>query len=1145
MRLDEYVSINNKISRAVNLERDADKIEQIRQFQITPMVQRVLGRFADALEGEPVSAWSLTGPYGSGKSAFCNYLLALCSNHTDSIRETAFAGLKACDERLAKRLRRHLPKPGKNAFIRMRGVSQYESLNKTLLRALHAGLQELGGVNRKASFLAQDADCLLEQAAPETPDVVDLIKRCNKLVDCPLLIVVDEFGKNLEFMTHNPSKGDIFALQLLAESGIAYIWVILHQAFGEYASSFSEIQKSEWSKIQGRFEDISYLEPPSRVVELISKAVSHGRLPKGLGNLIPAWSELHANLMSEVKISGAPRFSVTNVRKLYPIHPLAAILLGELSRRFGQNDRTIFSFLSNGGPGTFSDFLALHSIEPSSAAPTLSIDWLYDYFCETTIQRHGVRASTQRWIEIQSLITAHSDAPVFEMCLLKTIGVLNLLSDLPGVHASKKMIHVALGASKPKNINQIDKTLEQLVNQGVVLYRNYANEYRLWEGTDFDLESTIREERARLALGSIEDVLEIAAPQPNIIAARHSYQTGTTREFRQSWATLELLRKRKNDTLAPDMVLDGQIWLTLGKQTKPHNLKDKTVNLPVIIGYAPSESQVLDLALDAAAAKKVFETHSQLAHDGVARREARFRVEAASQALREYLNNLFSPASHQVRWYALGTIQNICVRRGLSSLISEICDSVYSKAPPVNMEMINYNRLSSAAARAQRELIEAMVTRETDEQLGLEGFGPEVAVYRALFKATGLHAVVDEADNRTWRFKRPIKKNRKQAKLVEVWNQLDKELMGAEHKNRSVPVLDLIQMLQRPPFGLREGPIPLFICHYLLVNDDEIALYQDGAFKPIFGKAEAALLLKRPDLFAMRRYAPQGLKRDVVQAYMMALNTDVLKLEPKTRNPSLLKIVAPLVLFMTELPDYTRFTRRLSSNAQKLRSAVLNSREPMDLLFRDIPVALGMPPFDGKSTTASRKTDLHQHLQNALIELNDAFDVLNASVRETLIHALGNGQTNIFSKFRNMVQARASKLVSACRDRDLKTILNVMKNSTSSDEEWTRGIAGIISKKPVDSWRDSDVEPWNAAIHEIADRLDSFETIVAGGIGIKNSKRLVISLTQGDGETERRIVDISKKDRKRLLKKYPSIMSESREERILLCALLLAEASQE
>jgi hypothetical protein len=114
-------------------------------------------------------------------------------------------------------------------------------------------------------------------------------------------------------------------------------------------------------------------------VELISKAVSHGCLPKGLGNSITAWSELHANLMSEVEISGAPRFNATNVRKLYPIHPLAAILLGELSRRFAQNDRTIFSFLSNGGQGTFSDFLALHSIEQSGAAPTLSIDWLYDY----------------------------------------------------------------------------------------------------------------------------------------------------------------------------------------------------------------------------------------------------------------------------------------------------------------------------------------------------------------------------------------------------------------------------------------------------------------------------------------------------------------------------------------------------------------------------------------------------------------------------------------------------------------------------------------------------------------------------------------------------------------------------------------------
>ena len=33
MRMDEYVSINNKIARSVNLERDATDIEQIREFQ--------------------------------------------------------------------------------------------------------------------------------------------------------------------------------------------------------------------------------------------------------------------------------------------------------------------------------------------------------------------------------------------------------------------------------------------------------------------------------------------------------------------------------------------------------------------------------------------------------------------------------------------------------------------------------------------------------------------------------------------------------------------------------------------------------------------------------------------------------------------------------------------------------------------------------------------------------------------------------------------------------------------------------------------------------------------------------------------------------------------------------------------------------
>ena len=1144
MRLDKYISVDRKISRSVNLERDATDLDQIKRFQITPIAKHVLKRFADALDGDPIYAWSLTGPYGSGKSAFCNYLFALCSNLNTAMQKVAFDKLVKCDGNLAKRFSRHLQESTNHRFICLRGISEYESLNKTLLRALHTEIQKLSLADTNMSAPMKEIQLLHNRSSNETSAIMALIKKIHGITNTPLLIVIDEFGKNLEFMTHNPSQGDIHILQILAESGIAYVWVNLHQAFSDYASSFSEIQKNEWSKIQGRFEDISYSEPPSRIIELIISAISHGSLAANLEKQIDKWSKLHAQLLKQIKLtSSIPPLGITEIKKLYPFHPLAAIILGELSHRFAQNDRTIFSFLANGAPRTFGEFLSLYSIEPHVMPPTLSLSWLYDYFCEITVQNYGDRSATQKWIEIQSLIAEHSDLPRQELSLLKTIGVLNLLSYLPGIKASKEMIYFSHSVSDQLGRKRIDKILQQFISRRVVFYRNYVEEYRLWEGTDFDLEDAIREERARLSTIPIEKILDDVIPQPNVIAARHSYQTGTIRAFTQFWITMKSLSTLTSSEFCPDMESDGYIWLTLGEnEDLLPTLIDKTQKLPVIIGYIPYLGQVKELGLDALAAKKVFETNPQLVHDGVARREARYRTEVAFRSLRDHLEDILSLPNSKVKWFALGKEQLAEKGKSLSNLVSLVCDSMYHMAPDIHMEMINYHQLSSATARAQRELAEAMVACEIEEQLAFEGFGPEVAIYRALFKSTGLHV---KTSNGTFRFVRPSHNNEKQAKLADLWDALDETFENLDHDEIEVSVFDLCQMLQRRPFGLRAGPIPLFLCHYIIVHDDEIALYQEGVFKPIFGKAEAALLLKRPDLFTLRFHKPLGINREVIQAYMMALNTETLHLGATTRNTSLLKIVAPLAKFMSTLPEYTKNTSQVSLAAQKVRDIVLTAREPIRLLFHDIPEALGIPHPNKVSANNSWKTEFYQRLQDVLVELHDAYNNLNENISKILMEAFEYETSENMIEFRHDIQSRAAALVPFSHDQNLKTILNAMKNSVGDDYDWIRGIASIVMKKPVDAWQDRDLEPWSAAIHDLADRIEAFEALVSKQAGIRRDC-LVLSLTRFGGTTKRQVVKVTQKDRKQLQKKTSNLLVNlSKKEQEQLCALLMVELLEE
>ena len=77
-------------------------------------------------------------------------------------------------------------------------------------------------------------------------------------------------------------------------------------------------------------------------------------------------------------------------------------------------------------------------------------------------------------------------------------------------------------------------------------------------------------------------------------------------------------------------------------------------------------------------------------------------------------------------------------RRG-SSALSEAADGAYPDAPLVRNEMLNRTHLTSQGAKARRLLIEAMIEKGEQANLGLEGYGPEVAMYKAALAHTQIH----------------------------------------------------------------------------------------------------------------------------------------------------------------------------------------------------------------------------------------------------------------------------------------------------------------------------------------------------------------------------------------------------------------------
>lgn len=1058
----QWIKVDALALRSINIERDGSNTDILNDFQVTPMVLHLLSRLADGMEGEGVQAWSLTGPYGTGKSSFCVFLLFLLSGE-DAARKTCLEKIQALDGVLAKRLEKEFftESPEKTAFT-VRGVSQYEPLNRTLCRSLAKAIE--GEVNRSSKLrrTGKKALALMEREDIPTGELMGIFDDLAAERGGKIFIVIDELGKNLEYQAHNPTKGDIFALQMLAERENFFIWTCLHQAFGVYSRTISRLQREEWQKIQGRFEDVSYVDSPTRSLSLVRNSLSVS-IPKTVCPQVKKWACFVKKSLSSLPVRDIAFLSQEDILSLYPLHPLAVFLLGELVRRFGQNDRTIFSFLSSGEVHGFPAWLTKVSRTSASEpyAPMLGLWDLYDYFCQRESLSSTSRAENQRWIEIHSIISQLRDGSEMEKKILKTVGVLNLLSDVPGVGGYPEFIQAALEAEYYGIKDEMIGELKSLIDKNVLLYREYSREYRLWEGTDCDLDGELVEAKGRIALRGITEILEDLMPQAPFVAARHSYQSGTLREFAVKWCVEDEMEKisafRKKGKGQ-----DGVLWLLLGRGPVEEVFKKIPPTEEAVLevfGYSPSLEQLRQLIIHAAASKELCSL-PQLQRDGIARREAAFRASQAGQELESFLERVFLPGSSGVDWYFEGQKKDIGDHRALSSLLSDLCDRAFKSSPFINNEMINVDKLSSAAVAARNRVVTALANNPLLENLGFQGCGPEVALYRSLIRETGLHR---EGESGGWYLSAPDVD--REPRLACIWSFIDSALSESDRSEELLPVSVIVKAIRKAPFGMRNGPILLYIVHYLLVRSDEVAVYEDGVFKPFFGDAEATLLMRRPELFELRSYRINALRSEVVRTYAQVINMDVDLLD-NLRNRSILSVVVPLTEFVRVLPQYTLRTRSLSPEALRLRNAISSAKDPQRLLFHEIPKALDI-------TSLSDGISFCRLFAEAMDELNTAFDRFSSRVLSIFLEIFKKDfpDATTLEILRKALRLEAERLLPVCMDGELRPLLSLFASERGTDVSWLLQVVALIMKRPLASWQDSDLDPFAFRAKERWERI--------------------------------------------------------------------------
>jgi len=646
-KMSEFVYLDMEAARSINLERDSGSISVVSDYQITDKSKEVLSRLGDSLLGERISAWSLTGPYGMGKSSFINYLLALTSNPDMDLTQNAWQKLREADPDLCTKLMDGIQSVDGQGFLQIPVTASYEPVNKSILRGIKNTLAIVDMPKKRKLQLKVKKVGTSE--AIDSQILLDIIKEIIALLNKPVLIVIDEFGKNLDFMSHHPHKGDIFILQQLAELKSVYLWVCLHQAFDEYAVGLSSSQRQEWRKIQGRFEDISFVESTGQMLTMINRSLRQSEAD-AFNQAIEKWAKETFNSIRNTDLSHKSYFTMEKITAIYPLHPITAIALIELCRRFAQNDRTLLSFLGSGDWGALPAFLN-KEVWTESYLPAVGLDYLYNYFFSISSNAPSYQAESQRWLEIHDIISEAGNVSEQESALLKTIGVLNLLSGKTGISANYETIYAIMKYSKGYEADEVKIWLDDLIKSKDLFYRDFAKELRLWEGSDFDVYGAIRGQKAKMAINALDKLLQEYLPLSPFISSRHAFETGTVRRFERRWLSVESL----NDDLVPAPGFDGLFAYCFGTLSQPDYIPHICADgRPILIAYVSSQTTLVELALELAASRYVFETSPELEHDRVARKELSFRVNMAEEQFRSYLSQIYSPFSPEITWCANG-----------------------------------------------------------------------------------------------------------------------------------------------------------------------------------------------------------------------------------------------------------------------------------------------------------------------------------------------------------------------------------------------------------------------------------------------------------------------------------------------------------
>lgn len=654
-----------------------------------------------------------------------------------------------------------------------------------------------------------------------------------------IVVIWDEFGRYIERVINDPRGIEGQNIQTFADgccnrSGKyhVHLYLICHRSLQEYVgistiartTGMSKADQVEWNKISGRFRQFDMKSTDKEVFDLIDQVL----IQKESDQLWKEFIAKSADFMDDwteqsMRLRIFPEFNRNEIHTIitlgaYPLHPMAAFCLPRISQRVAQNERTLFTFLSDSGTDTLGPFIH-DTIIPSLGVypPCFTADMLWNFFARDVAEHPVYRRIYSKFSQADFMVDPDNE---LGKRIIKAVALLQVIST-DRAPCTEDVISFALGlrSSERSELRDMlkslcskqgdrERVLVQSVTDGSYRFTGVASD-GFDEKVNRIVEERMRSVRPTIHLSTIADRLQIPSTIP---ATSYSDDFMLARSLALEIVDCGQIQDSQQwiRNLGSGEFRDGYALIILCENgdeiRKAKELSLTTLKHPQILIGVPKEPIYVTALLRKHEAICFLETtQSNLYGKG-----ADFREEWEQQerdyieAINKIIGPILNPEKRLLDWFTNAKeITSIGSVSRLRNVASDMMRSVFPLTPCIAHERLTTDEGRDNFVGPRRAIINKLLLIDGPDLLANETTSQFKTVIDFVYRKNGIlrqkgnSFIIDKPDENKF------------SAMSSVWNEIERTIEDA--RRGPVPMSMLISILRKPPYGLRMRSISLII----------------------------------------------------------------------------------------------------------------------------------------------------------------------------------------------------------------------------------------------------------------------------------------------------------------------------------------------